>query len=327
MKKLHSQAGFSLTEVLVALAILGLLTLAITAGISSSVPVYRESMDLSESAVLSSTLSQALFDELRFAENVEVDASGLLTFTSRSYGPDVSISTSDEGYLQVGSSLLVGDGAYTGMSAQAGITYDAAEQSFTVLLSIFKDGAEKKQVPFTVRSVNADSYTSSGEQSQTEEEKHATRLSRDMQSLIKEMQNTENIKDFYQKYGINSTSNDNLRKALYYKVYGETWPTFTKAFKEANGLNVNQEYYIQPFITEIGEDRYNPDEVVIFARTAPGTNGGWYTNLYYIYDSQTGIGNWYRCSYSFSFNSKYYTLSKLKELIASEPEKWTQLIS
>ena len=42
MKKLRASRGTSLTEMLVAIAVLGLLTLAVATGIAASVPVYQD---------------------------------------------------------------------------------------------------------------------------------------------------------------------------------------------------------------------------------------------------------------------------------------------
>ena len=69
--KLSSRRGVTLTEMLVAVAVLGLVTLAVAVGISSSLRVYNRSVALSDAQTLSSTLSQALMDELRYARDIE----------------------------------------------------------------------------------------------------------------------------------------------------------------------------------------------------------------------------------------------------------------
>ncbi|MEG2989475.1 MAG: prepilin-type N-terminal cleavage/methylation domain-containing protein, partial [Oscillospiraceae bacterium] len=83
-KKLRSQKGFTLSELLVTLAILGVLTLAIAVGISSATTVYRQSVTLSESGVLASTLSQAVADELHYAQDIR--GTDTVTYTSQTYG-------------------------------------------------------------------------------------------------------------------------------------------------------------------------------------------------------------------------------------------------
>ena len=64
--KLISRRGVTLSELLVTIAVLGILTVAVSSGILSSLKVYQTSKALSHSQMLVSTLSQALMDELRF---------------------------------------------------------------------------------------------------------------------------------------------------------------------------------------------------------------------------------------------------------------------
>lgn len=148
-RKLRSSGGFTLTEMLAAIVILLLTVTALGAGISASVRVYQQSVTLSEAGTLLSTLTEAVSDELRFAENiiVETDASGArhLTFTSVNYGVDASFSNGDDGRIKISGADLVGEMAYSSLHTAAEIDYSAG--SFSVLLSI----TDPKQDNFTCR--------------------------------------------------------------------------------------------------------------------------------------------------------------------------------
>lgn len=151
MKKLRSNQGSSLTEMLVAIAVLSLLTLAVVTGITSSMPVYRDSTALSESSILASTLTQALQNELRYAREVQLDGAALQSYTSPSFGVNVSI-TDGGGRIQVGGSDLIGSGAYTTLSATAQIEY--AEPFFYVVVDISNGEKIVRSVSFPVRPLN-----------------------------------------------------------------------------------------------------------------------------------------------------------------------------
>ncbi|MEG0755488.1 MAG: type II secretion system protein [Oscillospiraceae bacterium] len=150
-KKLRSQKGFTLSELLVTLAILGVLTLAIAVGISSATTVYRQSVALSESGVLASTLSQAVSDELHYAQ--DISGTDTVTYTSQAYGANATITADKNGKLMVGAYQLVGDAAYTNLKASVGIAYDSGAFEVTITIS----GQESKQIraqTFQVTPVN-----------------------------------------------------------------------------------------------------------------------------------------------------------------------------
>lgn len=167
-KKLRSRRGMSLSEVLVALLILSLVTVGVATGVNASLRIYRQSVALSDAQTLSSTLSEALMDELRYARNISDGAAP--TFTSVSFGEGVAVRSSG-GYIIVSPPvremgddmkswpLLVGTGAYAGhLTAEADVDYTGGV--FAVTLNIYDSAAEGsapaslRTVEFSVRPLN-----------------------------------------------------------------------------------------------------------------------------------------------------------------------------
>lgn len=66
-RKLKSRSGFSLTELLVAVAILSVFTVTAVALAGSAVKTYKESTFVSDSGVLSDTVNSALSGILRYS--------------------------------------------------------------------------------------------------------------------------------------------------------------------------------------------------------------------------------------------------------------------
>lgn len=86
MKKLRSGGGFTLMEVLISILILTFLIIGMGPGMKTALSVYRESTFQSASAALVGTLDATLEDILRYAEDIEVDEDGIVTFTNYDYG-------------------------------------------------------------------------------------------------------------------------------------------------------------------------------------------------------------------------------------------------
>ncbi|MDO5391946.1 MAG: type II secretion system protein [Eubacteriales bacterium] len=72
LKKIKNQRGFTLTEMLATLIILGLVTLCAASGIATAVRCYQDLMFESESRLLISSLDESIKDILRYAPKVEV---------------------------------------------------------------------------------------------------------------------------------------------------------------------------------------------------------------------------------------------------------------
>ena len=152
-KKLRSRRAMTLTEVLVAVIILSFVTLGVAAGVNASLRVYRQSVAVSDAQTLSSTLSIAMMDELRYARDVEGTAAP--TFTSAARGAGVTFGTNGNGQITLGGEPLVGEGAYAGLTAGlSAFTYDAAA-GFSVTLTISDSaGDEIRTIDFSVRPLN-----------------------------------------------------------------------------------------------------------------------------------------------------------------------------
>ena len=112
LEKLKKESGFALSEFLVAILIFSLMGVALTAGMSASLRVYRDEVRYAEERTLLSTLSEAVMSELRNAKEIVVDSEeGSFTFTSMNFGPNVSF-TVEDGKLKIGGKSLIGDGSY-----------------------------------------------------------------------------------------------------------------------------------------------------------------------------------------------------------------------
>ena len=135
-RKLRSKGGFTLTELLTAVAILGLIAAALEVGLPTAVRAYRQVTASAEAQVLCSTLSTAIADELRYAAAPRENG-GAAQFDSAAFGRNVSFGTDGSGKITIGGLPLVGDGAYTsGLGADAEVSYRQADGLFTVRLVI-----------------------------------------------------------------------------------------------------------------------------------------------------------------------------------------------
>lgn len=150
-RKLRSRAGMTLTELLAAIAVLGVLGAGLAAGFPAAARVYREATADAEASVLFSTLSAAVGDELRCARNPRTDGS----YDSDLYGKNVSIAADGDGYLTVGNEPLVGSRTYTG-SLRAGVSIAFEDGLFTVHLSVLEDGRVRKEKDLVFRPVNGE---------------------------------------------------------------------------------------------------------------------------------------------------------------------------
>lgn len=151
----------TISEVLITVLIMSLVTIGVAIGVSSSVRVYRDSVEFSNAQTLSSTLSESVMDELRYASGIGEETPNP-TFTSTNYGDGISIVTSGDGKLQVripqGASStdypLVGSGAYDGMTAAVEYSYNDAAGVFEVTLTVTDKSGNEHENTFSVRSLS-----------------------------------------------------------------------------------------------------------------------------------------------------------------------------
>lgn len=106
-RRLKSEAGVSLGEMLTAVLIMSLLTLAVSAGVGTAVKVYRTEKEHSESRMLAGSILLAMTEELRYGSNLKISEDGSeVRYDSAAYGYDTVMKIDQEGKLV----LLYGDG-------------------------------------------------------------------------------------------------------------------------------------------------------------------------------------------------------------------------
>ncbi len=157
VKKLRSRRGLTLAETLVTVAVFAILSVAIFAGVNAAAAVYRESVLVSESQTLVSTLTQAIGDELRLGENVRVSGE-TVTFDSAKFGPGVSFQVTDGAvYLVSGEKTydLIGKKTYTsGLKVDAlTLSYDSG--LYTLTLTVSAPGMPARETVLTIRALNS----------------------------------------------------------------------------------------------------------------------------------------------------------------------------
>lgn len=160
-RKLRSERGLTLVEMLCAVAVLMLLALMLNTGLQMAMGSYRDLTAQSEAQMLLSTLSDALADDLRYARNVVADADKkLIKYDSDSYG---SVPHGAGDFLKIDSGQVLangkrvlpsgayGNGAYK--VQQMDVSYDSG--FFKVELKVEQaNGTVSAETEFTVRCLN-----------------------------------------------------------------------------------------------------------------------------------------------------------------------------
>lgn len=102
MKKLKQKSGFSLMELLVALAVFTLLSVGIITGMKAGFKVYKESTFLSDSSSLAGIIHTTMGDMLRYSVDVQKNTGSFPNYNGDNLGPDVVefVFTSDDYGLQ-----------------------------------------------------------------------------------------------------------------------------------------------------------------------------------------------------------------------------------
>ena len=154
MKKLRGSRGVTLTETLCTVLIVLLISAMLAVGVRFAVRTYRESMELSETELLCSTLTAAISDKLRYC-TVEADNTVFIQGVGYVKGPAKDIFTADSGQVYLGENKLLGAYAYPeGLKVREfSVTYE--ENVFTVQFQI-EDGRDTKlaEANFQVKQIN-----------------------------------------------------------------------------------------------------------------------------------------------------------------------------
>lgn len=160
-KKLNSESGLTLVEMLCAVAILVLLVLLLGTGMQMALHTYRDIVAQSEADLLLSTAVDALADDLRYARDVTTGADGRLSgYTSDSFGKGASIELDDKSQIVVNGMRLLPTGAYGLNEAyrvdKEKMSIQYVEPNFTITLRVVtKDERISAETSVTVRCLNA----------------------------------------------------------------------------------------------------------------------------------------------------------------------------
>lgn len=171
-KKLRSERGLTLVELLCTVVILMLLGLMLNTGLQMAMRSYQDMTAQSEVQMLLSTLSDALADDLRYATDVTTKSdteSGqklLDCYSSDSYGSSSSL-TIDNGQVMANGKRVLpagayGNGAYKladddedGNGCADGLEITYADGLFKVKLKVEQtNGTVSAGTEFTVRCLN-----------------------------------------------------------------------------------------------------------------------------------------------------------------------------
>ncbi len=158
-KKLRGSKGFTLVEMTAAVLILVLLVLILNTGLDLAVKSYRTMTAESETELLMSSLSDAIYDELRYARDINAAAitGNLERYTSVSFGRNTTLSLQN-GQLYASGKRLLASGAYgNGDYAieELAVTYDKKACVFTVKLTVGGVDNIKAATEFKVRPLNS----------------------------------------------------------------------------------------------------------------------------------------------------------------------------
>ncbi len=148
MKKRIDNKGFTLTEVLVATALLAIFASMTIVGTSALFGTEEKMMTVSKAAVLGSDVMKVVTNELRFGENFALNASaGTITYNSSTYGDNCELKTDGEGVLLVVQTS-------TGVNASGELTTNS--KTFYPIGSAAYDEVRVKAISFSIASGGKD---------------------------------------------------------------------------------------------------------------------------------------------------------------------------
>ncbi len=158
-RKLLLHRGMTLTELLIALMVVSLVTVALVMGAVSAAKVYKESTQLFEAETLCGTILTYLEDEFRYGSNIRLD-DGLVVFDSQTFGNGVSVSILD-GKVLIGGNQLLGDAAYTSRvkvlseKDDFNISYDNENEQVIIKVAVGSNKGTYVQHTVRVRPINS----------------------------------------------------------------------------------------------------------------------------------------------------------------------------
>ena len=168
MKRLRGNRGVTLTETLCTVLIVLLISAMLAVGVRFAVRTYRESMELSETELLCSTLTAAISDKLRYSgevgENMFIQGVGTTdsggSFAISDDGEVVIRTTDGEEFRLLGSASYPQGLRVRRQAAGAGetdfIEYSAETGIFTVSFAVADaQGNVLKETCFDVKRINA----------------------------------------------------------------------------------------------------------------------------------------------------------------------------
>ena len=164
-RKLRTEGGFTLVEMLCTVAVLLLVSALMVVGVRLAVKTLKKSVMASESRVLCSTLRELVNDELRYSGTVNTANDGTISFFSQNYGGENAAFTTDaEGHVLLNGKKVLADRAYPyAMRASVMLTsYDSVTLTFEATVTVTdEEGNEMISTDFEVKQLNqpADSGT------------------------------------------------------------------------------------------------------------------------------------------------------------------------
>ena len=139
--KLKSNSGFTLYETLVAVGILAMLCLMVTAGISFAIRSYQNTIAVDESELLVDSLSNAISDKYRYA----VVSDGVA---------DVGEPSIDGGFALLGGRKLLSDGSYSVQGHHGDVLRRYLVEDFIVTQNVDESGYVSFDVTWRVGEKN-----------------------------------------------------------------------------------------------------------------------------------------------------------------------------
>ena len=162
MKKLRSRGGFSLPEVLLAVALLAILAAGSAVASGVLISTRNGMIQTADAQVVGGTVMESIAGEVRYGLNMTADASGTITFDSAVFGPETTFVVED-GRVKatapgIDEKALLSEKAYSGLKIMTTSTEKLFEPDGTDMVKItVKVGSGDKELwrgEMTVKPLN-----------------------------------------------------------------------------------------------------------------------------------------------------------------------------